>query len=368
MGTGKFFWKFCAVAALCLVSAISAAAQMPSGNTALEGAADSVARVTGQDVPCAEFGFSTISEVQYAYGRGMNYVSLSRLDGRVGVYGPLSFRAAAISVSRTADEGLLGDLLTYSNIEEEDRPLAVAVAGLEYGKGPFSAFFGVKNVNEDYFVSGYTSFFTNSSCGIFPTISATCPIANYPLSSWCADFGYDSRGWSVRASLYSGRAYGGLEADDNPFLFRPASDGLFGICSVSRSSSERGYMLQAGTAARFCSGDGNGMFFWTYLEKRIADYEGGELGVLAQFSSGAFSGEGCRLYCGGGLICRFLSGRCTAGLFACCADFGTERETAAELSLGWALSEHLYLQPALHVVFNSSGTASVFLFRACITL
>lgn len=41
-----------------------------------------------------------------------------------------------------------------------------------------------------------TSLFTGSSCGIFPTISASYPIANYPLAGLTVYFDVSFGGWT----------------------------------------------------------------------------------------------------------------------------------------------------------------------------
>ena len=58
---------------------------------------------------------------------------------------------------------------------------ALAVLGYMHEWKEAHLFVGVRNVNEDFFTSDVTSLFTNGSCGIFPTIAASYPIANFPL-------------------------------------------------------------------------------------------------------------------------------------------------------------------------------------------
>ena len=89
----------------------------------------------------------------------------------------------SISIAKTRPERLIDDRQGFSNIEADNLPFSLSVAGLSFSRGASCLFAGLRNMNEDYFASPVTSLFTNSSCGIFPTIAANYPIANYPLSS-----------------------------------------------------------------------------------------------------------------------------------------------------------------------------------------
>lgn len=97
---------------------------------------------------------------------------------------------ASISIAETHERPLIDDWQGFSNIEEENTPLALAVLGIRWQLKKSFLFVGVRNLNEDYFTSPYTSLFTNSSCGIFPTLSVNYPIANYPLASIGIDYKY----------------------------------------------------------------------------------------------------------------------------------------------------------------------------------
>ena len=76
-----------------------------------------------------------------------------------------------------------------------------------------SLFIGIRNVNEDYFTSPCTALFTNSSCGIFPTISANYPIANYPVASVGIDYKLNLNKWFLETSIYNGTGYRNLSGN-----------------------------------------------------------------------------------------------------------------------------------------------------------
>lgn len=80
---------------------------------------------------------------------------------------------------------------------------ALAVLGYRHAWENANVFLGVRNVNEDFFTSDATSFFVNSSCGIFPTIAVSYPIANYPFSGLTVYFDVSQNGWTFRNSLYN---------------------------------------------------------------------------------------------------------------------------------------------------------------------
>ena len=93
-----------------------------------------------------------------------------------------------VCFDKTRPERIINDLQTFSNIEEDNLPCAIAVLGYTRLVGNVTLFAGIRNLNEDYFTTPCMSLFTNSSCGIFPTLSANYPIANYPLAALCLDY------------------------------------------------------------------------------------------------------------------------------------------------------------------------------------
>ena len=102
-------------------------------------------------------------------------------------------------------------------------------------------FVGVRNVNEDFFTSDITALFTNSSCGIVPTIASSYPIANYPFSGLTVYFDVHKGGWLFRNSLYNGVGYNGWKHGDNPFLVRPKKDGIFDMAQLEYSHDRGNY-------------------------------------------------------------------------------------------------------------------------------
>lgn len=156
-----------------------------------------------------------------------------------------SIEASTISIAKTREERLVDDLQTFSNIEEDNLPLALAVCGANWQiNDKHSLFFGIRNMNEDYFTSPVTSFFTNSSCGVYPTISANYDIANYPVASVGAHYRFESAIGSnesngsivFQSSLYNGKGSYHFTSCDNVFRFYP-KDGITGTVLLSAKTN-----------------------------------------------------------------------------------------------------------------------------------
>lgn len=155
--------------------------------------------------PCRCFAqkllISYTTELQSDFKKGSNWVNLLRLDFSAPLSPSATLEAATLSTAKTRTESLAHDWQTFSNIEEDNHPLAVAVLGIRQPMGNSSLFIGIRNLNEDYFTSPATNLFTNSSCGIFPTLSADYPIANYPVSSMGVHYELQQAQWDLQASL-----------------------------------------------------------------------------------------------------------------------------------------------------------------------
>lgn len=150
------------------------------------------------------FGGCFTTEGQYAVRGSANWVNLLRLDFSMPLaHGAGSIEAATIHAFKTHDP-IVGDWQTFSNIETSNLAAAIAVLGYRHAWRNASLFVGVRNVNEDFFTSPLTSLFTNSSCGLFPTIAASYPIANYPFSGLTLYMDVGRAGWLFRNSVYNG--------------------------------------------------------------------------------------------------------------------------------------------------------------------
>lgn len=189
-----------------------------------------------------EFSGELTSEWQWDMNKRTNWVNLLRLNMRLPLAnGNGAFEAATLHVAKTKEETILADWQGFSNIEADNMFAAIAVLGYKHTWRNAHLFVGVRNVNEDFFTSNETLLFTNSSCGIFPTIAASYPIANYPFSGLTLYFDVTRGPWTFRNSLYNGTGYNGWKGNDNPFLVRPKRDGVFNISQLEYSAHDARY-------------------------------------------------------------------------------------------------------------------------------
>ena len=212
--------------------------------------------------------------------------------------------AASVSIAQTREEAFMHDLQTFSNIEEENLPFALSMLGIGRETEKYSVFFGIRNVNEDYFTSPCTSLFTNSSCGIFPTLSAETPLANYPVASVGFDGKIRWNRWLFQLSVYNGTGYKQLTGKENVFRFCPKSDGILGMTSLNYeyngSNYFMGFALRSGmlehhengnqrpeteTAEKECA-----RIIWAYAEQRLSSH----CSLLLQYSLRTGTPTGCR--------------------------------------------------------------------------
>lgn len=180
------------------------------------------------------------AEWQWDMNKNTNFVNLLRLELDVPLWKGGTFEAATLHVAKTND-GIIDDWQGFSNIEADNMFGGIAVLGYMHEWKAGHVFVGVRNVNEDFFTSDITALFTNSSCGIVPTIGSSYPIANYPFSGLTVYFDVQKGGWLFRNSLYNGVGYNGWKHGDNPFLVRPKKDGIFDMAQLEYSHDRGNY-------------------------------------------------------------------------------------------------------------------------------
>ena len=318
------------------------------------------ALMTGSNHTMAQsyFGLEYYGELQSDFKGGFNFPNLLRLNLDMPAGRFVTIEASSISIAKTSKERLVDDLQTFSNIEEDNLPFALARLGLavQLVEG-HTLYLGIRNVNEDYFTSPVTSLFTNSSCGIFPTISCNYPIANYPLASICLHYAFESDHWQALASLYNGIGYNKLWGRENVFRFCPGSDGLFVICQGAYKYNGSYYGLGACMHTLGPSGT-----LWAYAEQRITD----GFSLIADYSHTFGQTAPCTDFLGlGG---RYMFRKAALGLFTDYAHFRDNYEWATELTCLFQITEHISIQPALHMILQKDLKAVVGLFRLSISL
>ena len=202
-----------------------------------------VAAIGSHRLVAQNLDLNYITELETNFHKGFKWINLLRTDLSFPVNNQIEFELASFSVSKTSDTYIANDLQTFSNIDTENIPWTLAVLGINWQMKNSSLFIGIRNVNEDYFTSPCTALFTNSSCGIFPTISANYPIANYPVASVGIDYKLNLNKWFLETSIYNGTGYRNLSGKENIFRFCPQTDGIFSITSLNYQNYGNSYFM-----------------------------------------------------------------------------------------------------------------------------
>lgn len=310
-----------------------------------------------------EFGLDYTGELQTDFRGGSNFLNLLRLDGKVNITDRLSFNVSTLSIGSSKDN-MMSDLQVFSNIEVfEEIPLTLAVAGVEWqipsGNGDHTLFAGIRNTGEDYFASDVTSFFVNSSCGIFPTISANFPISTYPYAAMSLHYAYDSEHWGAKATVYNGEGYCKFSGAENLFRVCPKSDKVF--CMVQGEYKNDGNSYFLGGSLH----DGTPTM-WTYGEQKVYGAPSCDIRVIAAYSHCFDKESFCRNFAGVGM--KLDIGNTAIGLFTDYADFNEWHEYATELSVQVPVCKYAYVKPSLHYINGSTEKGFVGTFRIGVNL
>ena len=276
-----------------------------------------------------------------------------------------TIEASTLHIAKT-NETIIADWQTFSNIEAENNVAAIAVLGYMHEWQAAHLFVGVRNVNEDFFTSDITAFFISSSCGIFPTIAASYPIANYPFSGLTVYFDVSRGGWTFRNSLYNGTGYNGWKRGDNPFLVRPAKDGVFNISQLEYAHSGAHYFAgvavhsrqyTVGTDGEMPSADAAAhkttCAWWAYAEQPMWSAADRCVTCMAQYSENTCRQSVCYRYAEVG--CAYCDSLNQCGLSAQCARFRQGTEHSVELTYRRQLNRHIALQPSFQYINNAGG-------------
>lgn len=342
-----------------------------------------------------EFSGELTSEWQWDMNKRTNWVNLLRLNMRLPLAnGKGAFEAATLHVAKTKEETILADWQGFSNIEADNMFAAIAVLGYMHTWQNAHLFVGVRNVNEDFFTSDVTSLFTNSSCGIFPTIAANYPIANYPFSGLTLYFDVTRGPWTFKNSLYNGTGYNGWKGNDNPFLVRPKRDGVFNISQLEYSAHDARYFAGLTVHTRqhltceqegFVTTDGASasendgeeavstekttnkttFAWWVYGEQPVWTAGDRSVVCMAQYSENTSRKNECYRYAEVG--CAYRDSLNEGGLSGQYARFQEGNEWSMELTWRRQLSETVAVQPSFQYVNNANGQFTVLSARLCLS-
>ena len=312
------------------------------------------------------FSGELATELHWNMKQKVNWANQLRLNLSIPLWnGAGSIEASTLHMLRT-NETIIDDWQGFSNIEEENTPAAIAVLGYMHQWERAHLFFGVRNVNEDFFTSDVTSLFFNGSCGIFPTIAASYPIANYPLSGLTVYFDVSKGGFTFRNSLYNGVGYNGWSKHDNPFLVRPKKDGIFNMSQLEFSYSGGNYFAGAAVHTRHYGVDPDGnqcepdqstkkasCAWWVYGEQKVWQAADKEIACMAQYSENTNDDNGCYRYAELGVAYTDSCNQC--GLSGQYARFYQGEEYSLELTWRRSLKKWLSVQPSLQYINNRNG-------------
>ncbi|WP_195372142.1 MULTISPECIES: carbohydrate porin [Parabacteroides] len=339
------------------------------------------------------------TELQSDLGNRLNWVNLLSLrvaipTERLGLWSNGKLEVQTISVYKTSRERIAGDRQVFSNIEEDNLPFSPFLLGYSQQIGKVLLFGGLRNVNEDYFTTPYTSLFTNSSCGIYPTLSANYVLANYPLSAVCLHLEYRINEMiGIKNSLYNGQAYLPFKQGSSVFAVSPQRDGLMDIAEMDYTTNSSyhgsynlGIVVHGGN--RCCDAADDSLApeqasaettsekhrkvnyaCWLSVEQECWHSGRYSAGVLGQYSFAPSDRNDCRRYMAAGGIFKGLfsaSGEDTLGVVFSQASFSDIREKALEITWNYTVSNHFSVQPAFHFIRTGNERSHIAMLRVMV--
>lgn len=303
----------------------------------------------GHQLYAQQLGVWYDTELQTDFKGHSNYVNMLYLRADYPLSEHFKLSAATISISKTRSESLLDDLQGFSNIEADNMPLTLAMAGIGWVVDDrHSLFCGIRNVNEDYFTSPVTTLFINSSCGIFPTLAYNMDIANYPLASMGLHYCYSAPTYCLQASLYNGQGYDKWTGTGNLWRFTPQSDGLFMIAQGDWQMANGHYYVGTAlhTGAHHTSAARSAL--WAYTEQELTE----RLSLIADFSHAFGHSSECTDFIGiGG---QYSWRESTLGLFTDYVRLRHDKEWATELTYKYDLNSRVSLQSSCQLIHHGS--------------
>lgn len=323
-----------------------------------------------------EMGMELTTELQSMHKGDCNFVNLLRLNASLPISHSVTFEVASITTGVTTTESIAGDMQAFSNIEAGNVLFALSKCGVDWQIDNNHALFaGIRNMNEDYFASPVTSFFTNSSCGIYPTISANYPIANYPVASVGLHYRYEKslsatttrmegtnededQRLTLQASLYNGTGNNRFNGRNNMFRVCPNSNGIFGITEVAYTN--KGSFYSFGNSLH-CK-DGLHYTPWIYAEQRLSN----RFTLLAGCSHAFTTAPECSDFIGVGG--HYQLGKCEIGVFTDYARYDEGDEYATEITCKIPLTSYLHIQPTAHLITTDSSFQGIAMLRMVLSL
>jgi len=327
--------------------------------------------LSAQEEPFVDLDY--VTEVQTDFGSKFNWVNLFSLSAGLPTekisqnWKNGYFNINLISVNKIREDRIADDLMTFSNIEEDFLPFNAFVLGYTHKWEKFELFGGIRNVNNDYFITPYTSLFTNSSAGIFPTLSLNFPLANYPLSAVCVHLEYMPTEQIVfKSSLYNGVAHDPRKNVFRSFTVNPQKDGIFSISEFNYMQNKFGTGRYAlGVTMQSLSEVGK-YAAWVEIEQSLYSIGKKEIGCIIHTGIAPEQENPCRYYYAvGGYFANLLSKRKEdkAGIYLNTTEVSGIKERTMEVTWQLQINNAIAIQPTFHHVRTGDKTANIGLVR-----
>ena len=319
------------------------------------------------------------TEIQTNFGEKYNWVNLLSLTAEMPTekiskhWRNGSFQINTITAYKLFEQSIADDLLGFSNIETDNLPFSLFLFGYEHRWEKVSLFGGVRNVNIDYFTLPFTSFFVNSSLGMYPTIGADFPLANYPLSAICLHFEYQPKKDLVyKISFYNGVAHDPRENIFSVFTANPRRDGVAVMSALNYTQDKVGSGIYAlGAFAQIPKFDDITYSIWIDIEQVVYEKDRRKIGFLLQGGAAPQPRNECNYYwAAAGYFQGLLSPKKQDkfGIYVNKAFFTHTTEQTIELTWQYPITEQIILQPAFHYIRTGNKTVPIGLFRVIFSI
>jgi porin len=327
------------------------------------------------------FDINYTTELQYNFKAKYNWVNLLSFELDKNVWKNGCFGLQTISTYKTSKERIINDLQVFSNIETANMWVNLFFAGYTHTFDSITLFGGIRNVNRDYLTSRYTTIFTNSSCGVYPTVSGNFPVPNYPSSAMClhSEFRFPNK-IKLKNSIYNGMGRQILQSSSF-FSVNPARDGVLDVFELSYTPKSIYYgfysvggVLGIGNDDRIKNFSGQkyknaNYALWGNVEKSVFKVNKREVGFILQGSFAPESQNNCISYVGAGTILTgFVSSKKTdyLCLFINRAAYHGIAEIATEFTWQYAITSSITIQPVFDYILTGKERNVIALLRVCI--
>lgn len=264
---------------------------------------------------------------------------------------------------------LIGDFHTVSNIEAGENTF-IHELWYKQNIGKCYVKLGITDLNTDFAVSEYGSFFINSSFGLPSVISGNIPVSTFPITNIGATFHWQiNKEFAVQTSLHKGVS-ADIEENKSSHYFEKG-DGWtsFTEMHINRSiikGMEGIYKLGIYYHHHPQGSEKHNSNYGMYLmgdQQLFIDKKGGNLSAFTQLGICPKDLNTHNMYFGFGLHYKGINRerpKDELGVAIAMANFCTQSiktETALELSYKMPLHKHLCIQPTLQYIINPGDSA-----------